>query len=251
MRPWRIGFCALLAVLIVGRVQGAVMTHLYRIDGDYHDDCGGPDLVPAGGTLNSNAYSFAANQGLSLSNALALPGGYSIEMVFSLSDLNDYRKIIDYRNLLLDAGLYSHYSSTDHGYLNLFPRAQSASKVFTAGQTAHLVVTRDASTNAFVGYVNGVQAISFNDSSNDAVFSAANNIIQFFKDDTPTGSREASPGTVEWIQIYDGALTANEVARLSAAQPGGAVPEPSSLVLWSGFGAMVVVMAWRRRGRAA
>ena len=76
---------------------------------------------------------------------------------------------------------------------------------------AHLVVTRDASTNQFVGYVNGVQQITFTDTSSDAIFTGPNNIIHFFKDDFATGQVEVSSGVVDRIRIYDGDLTASEV----------------------------------------
>ena len=95
-----------------------------------------------------------------------------------------------------------------------------------------------------MGYVNGVQQISFTDSTGLAVFDATGNIMRFFEDDLNTGQREASAGVVDFIRIYNGALTAAEVRALEQA-----VPEPATLLL-TGVGlSTLVVGTWRRRGR--
>lgn len=64
-----------------------------------------------------------------------------------------------------------------------------------------------AGTGVVTGYVNGIQEITFTDTTNDAVFDAANNIMWFFDDDNVTGQRESSAGLATHISIYDGALT--------------------------------------------
>ena len=92
-----------------------------------------------------------------------------------------------------------------------------------------------------VGYVDGVQQISFTDTTSDAVFNAANNIIHFFQDDGVTGGRESNSGSVTEIRIYDGALTASEVAGLAS------VPEPTSLAL-AGAGLLLCLLG--RRGKS-
>ena len=66
----------------LGNAQSA-LTHDYQLNGSLADTLGGPSLVSAGGVLSANGYSFGANQGLSLSNALGDNGNYSIEMQFS------------------------------------------------------------------------------------------------------------------------------------------------------------------------
>ena len=63
--------------------------------------------------------------------------------------------------------------------------------------------------------------ISFADSSNLVTI---NSELHFFRDDFATGQFEAAPGFVDYIRVYDTALTAAEVNGL------GTVPEPASWV---------------------
>ncbi len=185
----------------------AALTHDYRLDGSFTDDLGGPALVPAGGTLNPTNYSFGPNQGLSLSNGLIDSANYSIEMIFNLSGES---KFLDFKDLGSDNGIYNFIDK-----LEFYPGQIGPPGAIPADTDVHLVVTRDSSSNRFVGYVDGVQQISFTDSSGDAIFSAASNIIQFFKDDVVFAD-PASAGVVNRIRIYDGVLTPSEVAALSA-----------------------------------
>lgn len=185
------------------------LVHNYELNGSLADELGGPDLVSGGGILNGTDYSFSANQGLQLSDVLTSPT-YSIEMSFSLSNTSGFDKIIDFKNLGSDRGLYDLSAR-----LNFFPFATSPGAVFTANTFANLVLTRDGVTDTVIGYANGVQAITFNDSSDSAVFDAVNNVAHFFEDDFATGQSEASPGAVDYIRIYDTALAAEDVAALA------------------------------------
>jgi len=140
----------------------AIVTHIYELNGSFADSLGGPSLVPNGGVLGATGYTFGFGQGPSVSNAIN-PTTYSIEMLFSINQTDGFRKLIDFKNLTSDNGLYNLDTA-----LNFFPVTTGPSGSFTAGATAHLVVTRDGSTNQFIGYVNGVQRISFTDTFNDA-----------------------------------------------------------------------------------
>lgn len=228
-----------LSVLLLGAgaAGAATLTNDYLFQNTLADSLGGPSLVSLGGTLGSGIYTFGADQGLSLSGAL--PGNqdadYSIYLDFEFGTLGGYRKILDFKNLTSDNGLYN--LSTD---LNYFDFSFGPNGAFTPGTFAQVVLTRDNSTGLVVGYVDGVQQISFTDTTSDAVFNAANNIINFFQDDDVTGGRESSSGSVTEIRIYDGALTASEVADLSS------VPEPTSLVL-AGAGLLLCLLG--RRGQ--
>ena len=56
--------------------------------------------------------------------------------------------------------------------------------------------------------------------------------MQFFKDDFATGQGEASAGEVDRIMVWDGALTAGEVADFDMTLEGSSpVPEPGTLSL--------------------
>ena len=190
-------------------LYAAQVTHIYDLNGSLSDSFGGPALVAAGGTLNPTNYSFGPNQGLALSDGLVNPADYSIEVIFNFSAVSSWRKIIDLKDRTADSGLYNKDTAMQFYSVVIGP-----SGVFSANVNVHLVMTRDASTKAFVGYLDGVQQISFNDGSDLAVFSETNNIIHFFKDDFTTSTGEASAGVVDLIRIYDGVLSQSDVVDL-------------------------------------
>ncbi len=127
--------------------------------------------------------------------------------------------------------------------INFYNFSFSGSGVLTAGTPARVVLTRDSITNLVVGYVNGVQAISFTDGSGNGTFTGLNGIIQFFEDDNVTGGRESSGGVATHISIYDGALSASDVAALGGLS---SVPEPASFLLL-GMGLAGIAIATKRR----
>ena len=187
---------------------GATLTHNYELNGTFNDALGGPSLVPQGGTLNATNYSFGADEGLTLSNAI-VPDDYSIETIFSFENVDGYRRIIEFKDRGADTGLYV-LSST----LNFYPVQNGPDGVFSPNVDADVVLTRDGASGLVVGYVNGVEQFSFTDTDNLAVFSESGNIIHFFIDDIGVGG-EASAGVVDRIRIYSGALSATEVAALA------------------------------------
>jgi hypothetical protein len=225
----------------------AALIHDYEFNGTLADSLGGPALTSNGGTINASSYSFAPDQGPSLSGWLAgnaTAGNYTIDMSFSFDTLSGYRKIHDFKNLGSDNGLYSL-----NGTLDFYPVATGPSATLSAGQLVRVDLTRDGTSGTVTGYVNGVQQFSFTDSSTYATFSTASpaNIINFFQDDTVTGGRESSSGVVDQIRIYDSALIASDITALGDPKPlGTAVPEPASFVL-TGMGGLVGLgYGWRR-----
>lgn len=232
----------------MGVAQAATLTHDYELNNSLSDALGGPSLISAGGTLSATGYTFGANQGLSLSNGFANAGDYSIELQFSFDATGDWRKILDFKNLTSDNGLYNL-----NGALNFYPIINGATNPIGSGTSVNVILTRDGSTNVVVGYVNGVQEISFAD-SDYAVFDATNGIANFFNDDYQTSQREASSGFVDFIRVYDGPLSSNQARCLSSSNPlrcgipgaegNGNVPEPGSLVL---FGIALLGIVSRKR----
>jgi hypothetical protein len=128
---------------------------------------------------------------------------YSIDIRFDFDDvnasINDYQKIIDFKNRTSDSGLYS-----VSGQLVLFatsgsgdPSAESFAHDFTNGTMADLLVTRDA-TGLFRAFVNGHLAFSVMDTNGATTFSGPGNIINFFMDDLVSFAPEAGTGLVDY-----------------------------------------------------
>lgn len=246
----------LAAIFFAGSAQGSVLlppAHIYEFSGTLADAQGGPSMV-AGlgasftGSGASGGMRFAANQGPLVSNAFANPGLYSIEMFFSLDDVSNYRRLVDFKNGSGDSGLY-----LNEGRPNFYGPSGTVATTYAADQMVHFVLTRDAS-EVVRGYGQGVELFSFNDTSASeyGVFTGPGNIARFFRDN----GTEASSGFVDFIRLYDRALTGSEVATLYGggapirqfAVPVSAVPEPgtwASLIL--GFGMVGSVIRRRKR----
>ena len=229
-------FCALAA-------SGATLTHDYNLTGSLNDLVGSTPLISDGGTVGGTGYTFTANQGLHVSSVLASVLDYSILTDFSFQTVIGFLKIVDLKDRSSDNGLYNL-----GGALNFYNVVTGAGTPFTANTQARVVITRDFSTQTLTGYFNGISQFSFNDSGSIGTFTGASGIIRFFEDDFATSQREASGGLATRISLYDGALSAAQVAALSGpslpAAPG--VPEPSSFVLL-GSALMAVGFAARRR----
>jgi hypothetical protein len=216
-RTWSILFSLTLTLLLASATSAgaASVKHIYELDGSFADSLGGPEMAPAGGTLESAGYAFGPAQGPSLSGAID-PDTYSIEMLFSIDDTAGYKRLLAFKALTVDLGLYNSDTA-----VNFYNRASSAGGVFAAGRPTHLVVTRDGATNLLAVYVDGVEQVAFVDDTDIATFTGADAIIHFLRDDSVAGGENPS-GFLDRVRIYEGALTPDEVADLFA---GGDPPD--------------------------
>jgi hypothetical protein len=136
-------------------------------------------------------------------------------------------KVFDFQNLSSDAGLYIN-DTTGLLYFNGVTGATGTTAAPT-GTYTQIVLTRDSTTDLVTVYQDGVEDFQFVDSSDLAVLGDATNTgnayLTAFKDDgTGVGSTavdETSVGDIARLRLYDGPLTAAEVAGLDTA-----VPEP-------------------------
>ncbi len=216
--------------------QAATPTHVYLMN-DASDALGGPALMDLGGVFGSSAYgqvgySFDVQQGLSVLSAVNT-SVYSIDFAVALDTIDGYRRLVDFKALTSDTGLY-----VLNAGLNFF-NEMTGPTAFAAQVLARVTITRDVD-GLFAGYVNGVQQISFADTNGLGEFSAAQQLAYFFRDDNAVGG-EASGGFVDYIRIYDMALSAAEVATLPSP-----VPEPAGWALLLAGAAVLLPLARRR-----
>jgi hypothetical protein len=206
---------ATVLALSVGGAHATIPTHLYELNNSYADSLAGPALSDFGGTLGATGYSFGANQGLAVDNAVG-PDVYTIDTRFVFDSTSNYRRILDFKAGASDTGLYNLSTA-----LNFYNVATGAGGAFADGQSVRVTISRDAA-GTVIGYVNGVQQLTFNDINGMARFNTANHTARFFRDD----ALEASAGSVDYLAIYDTALSAQEIATLVPA-----VPEPETYAL--------------------
>jgi hypothetical protein len=159
---------------------------------------------------------FPQHNGLTLSPASSIvsTGSYSIVMLARLDETSGYRRLIDFTGGAVDNGFYAL-----GGNLVLYPSASGNSAELLAPNVyAQIALTRNAN-GIVTGYANRTRVLGpYDDSSTlDAQIKPAD-VLRFFIDDTSV-SGEDSAGAVARIRIYDGPLSAAEVAALAPPPP--------------------------------
>ena len=234
-----LGPAASFAQVVVG---GPAPTHVYSFDRDLSDSAGHIALQSLGGTVANGVYTFPANQGLLLVDPAINASTYTIEAWFKFDTVSGYRRILDFRNRTSDTGLYNL-----SGSLNFYGATTASVSDFVAGQLMHVVVTRLAETGEFAGYVNGQLRLAFTDTSSLATLSGPEKQLYFFTDDNAVGN-EVSSGSVDFIRLYDQALSGEQVLSLYNTGAPTAVPEPATWAMLAS-GALLVGFVARRKVR--
>lgn len=186
-------------------------------------------------------------QGLTLENPqLANFGVYSIEMRVKLDSLRNetppgaygedqgWVKLLDFTNNSFSQGLYvedvarwggpgeegkiefiaSGGRQDGYDYVGVSPDG-----VIQANTWFHTVLTRDSS-GTVACYLDGVKMFEFADVWDDAVLDASNNALNFMQPDSYALTNWAYPvievtqGDLDYLRVYDHALTAAEVVTL-------------------------------------
>jgi hypothetical protein len=211
-------------VLLHLPASAAILIHEYALRGSLDDNVGENSLSSVGGQITALGYVFAANQGLTFSSRAFTPTDYSVELSFKLDSAAGTTKLADFHNLTADPGLYQ-----QNGTLSFSPFASSGVSDFAPGADMHVVLTRDGSTNVVTAFVNGQQRFSFLDDETLAAVPGFSNKLSFFLNDG--SDPNASGGTLNYLRVFNGALSSSDVSALLAAGPPIAVPEPSTLIL--------------------
>jgi hypothetical protein len=221
------------ALLAFSMDSHAGLIHQFNLNGSLADSVGTAKLVGLGGTVGAKEYVFGANQGLRLETQLG--GVYTIDMRFHFDSFATYGRIVDFKNLIGDNGFYATGDK-----LRLFNISGSVGNL-DAGVDSRVTLTRDAQ-KMFKVYQNGELVLSVADSGGIADF--GQNFAHFFRDNNGSNSGEANPGAVDYIRIFDTALSLDEVRALTP--PDAEVGEPATFGL---MGAGLALLGFTRRRR--
>lgn len=182
--------------------------HEYRLEGDYTDQYGGPDLTGVGGTFTAGGYQFGPNQGLGVAGAMPAEV-YTVDLVFSFDNLDSWKKILDYKDLTTDEGFYT-YNPNLQFVIVAGSEFATGADALAVNTTFQATITRDAA-GVTTGYVDRAPQWQFTDTAGVATLLGPGAVVHFFVDDAATGGGEAAGGTVRRIRIWDRALTAAEL----------------------------------------
>lgn len=166
---------------------------------------------------------FPRGNGLVLSSLRSLlpSGGYSVVMLVRLAEISGYRRYLDLSGGTADRGFYNW-----NGTLRLFPVANGTPVLITANAYKQVTFTRDGN-GSVAGYVDATPALGPYDDSSTGAAAPTADTLRFFKDDSAVAGEE-SAGAVARIRVYDGALTASDVAALAPIPPPQSPPPSTS-----------------------
>jgi hypothetical protein len=92
--------------LALAPARAAVLIHEYSLRGSFADSAGNTPLTAFGGQISALGYTFAANQGLILASPTISPVNYSLEFSFRLDSVAGGQKLVDFKSLDTNDGLY-------------------------------------------------------------------------------------------------------------------------------------------------
>jgi len=223
----RIGIACIASLIAWAAPAQAALIYDFQLNGSFANAVGADSIRPSGGSLGATGYAFGANQGLSIELTETL-SVYTIEAAFHLSAVDRYRKIIDFKNLSSDYGLY-----TLAGQLAFFPYALGGASI-APGEDVVATLSRDAA-GTVSATLNGIQVWTMIDHDGHAVFDSG--FIHLFMDDTDYQDDQTA-GFINYVQVYDTSPVA------------APVPEPATWAMMIG-GFALVGAALRRRKVAA
>ncbi len=174
---------------------------------------GAPDLEYLGNNINyqedtifgitKTVVDFDEGEGFKLDvSNLITSEEYSIAMVFKISIISGYTKLIDFKNLVDDQGLYSL-----NGKLRFYPNTIGNEVTIPENQFVQLFFTRNIS-GLYKGYIDQELQFEYDDIDGDSIPEL---LLHFFRDDMATANLENSPGSVTRITIFNKALTQAEI----------------------------------------
>ena len=230
---------------VAANLSHATLIHQYDFNGNAADSLGGRSLDVYGeGTYNDNStYSFRKAGGFELNEKIG--SVYSLDLMFQFSSIDRYTKVLDFSNLMTNIGLY-----TLDGSYYLY---RKFGQPLIMNQPTRLTWVRDAASNVSI-YQDGVLINSFANPGNSYTYVQSS--VFFFLNDSYQGLDGYAAGSVDYIRVYNNALTAEEInpptqepqPETPPNQPSSPIPEPAS-VATIGVGLGLIGLVRRRRAR--
>ena len=214
-------------LLAAAPAHAATLVDAWEFNGSLAATNGGPaavledptDLTATGVTQDA----VAPGEGVQIdTGALGVTGTYAVEMLVTFDAVDDYAKLIDFKNLANDEGVYA------EDFTLYFYNEEFSAQVLQHGVAFHVVLQRDAGTDLLEAYIDGAFGFSFVDSGDLGVFDGAG---WFMRDDDATGNDENATGFLDYIRIYTAPLTAGEIETLATDALAADVPVPAAAPL--------------------
>jgi hypothetical protein len=130
---------------------------------------------------------------------------YTIELLFKFTTQpypKQWQRIIDFKNLLLDKGLYLYQDN-----LQMYQQDTGTSNIALPDTWIRLFLTRNSANDSMKAYINNNLENSLVDPSGYGIFADA---LILFKDDYIVRDEE-SAGIIDYMRIYDYPLSFVEV----------------------------------------
>lgn len=163
-------------------------------------------------TGNINVGNFTKPFGLNFSNNPQFAGNtYSIEIVFKFSEVNGFRRLLNFYTLPSDFGVYLAGGGINF-YEGFNVGTTVTGNIIPVNTWVQLDFVRDGVTKIISCYKDGALVGTFADINDNFIpHAAAQNEILFFKDNTDIS--EESSGSVAKIQVYNYTLSSTDVVQ--------------------------------------
>lgn len=133
---------------------------------------------------------------------------YTIDMLFKFAEVTGYRRVLDFKNGTSDNGIY-----VLNGKIRFHGGGGTTGSTNIAANTYNQLTVSRTVSGVVTLYINGLQELTFNDTTSEGVINPSN-ALRFFKDD---GTGESSGGSVARIQLYNcGSRAMSAPSNLSA-----------------------------------
>jgi hypothetical protein len=213
---------------IAGLQAQATLISQFDFNGNLNDDLGNATATPYmlgsssynAGTLHWTADTTSLNGGglrISIPAATLTEKDYSIAVEFSFSEVDGYRKLIDFSQLGSDQGMYVNTSLRLYSIGNYGPYNWVADSTFT------VLYTRSAADDSVRTYIYDGTNLQPQSMGQDlgldfiASLNGLDRVFNFFMDDSSTTSEFSPMGSVGQIRIWNGIASLGEI--VTSRQP--------------------------------